>query len=619
MKKTTLVALAAMAAFSVRGQVAITNDGTAPHSSAMLHIKSTNKGVVLSRMNSSQRGNIPSPTDGLMVYDTDTKSFWYFQSGGGGWTEIGSGGLSLPLVETGNDAGTLFSIANDGDGTSVQGISNSTSASIAAVRGIVSNAAPGGFSSAVRGINSGTGGLGIGMWGSHDGSGWGVYGVTPSGLGVYGNSSGSGYGIYGNSNNGTGSFATSTNGKAFEATILNTGNYNDVVTVSNQAIGTGINVTTVNKGVVATTVQDFPFQGITSYQSTAAVYGNNNPGEVIVGINNNNLAGAVVGRNNGGGYGVRGFVAGNTDGTGVGVLGQAGATGGTGHAARFENTNSGNPEDVVEVTSGGNGNGIFVDILGSSANAAVNGQSSASNGNGVIGRADGAGAYGVWGKSSNGYAGYFNNKVHVSGVLSKSSGTFKIDHPQDPENKYLIHSFVESPDMMNVYNGNITTDANGVAMVSLPSYFEAENIDFKYQLTVVGQFAQAIIGKEVAGNQFEIQTDKPNVKVSWQVTGVRNDKFAQQHRVVAEEEKAPNEKGYYLNAKEYGQPETRSMEYAHGKMAAPRPKKELTAAQLAAQTKLASAQPVQAMPARPATRAMPPMQEEPAAAPEKKN
>jgi len=135
--------------------------------------------------------------------------------------------------------------------------------------------------------------------------------------------------------------------------------------------------------------------------------------------------------------------------------------------------------------------------------------------------------------SAGAYAGYFGGNaatsgdLDVGGTLTKAAGTFKIDHPQDPANKYLIHSFVESPDMMNIYNGIIVTDANGKATVQLPSYFEAENINFKYQLTCIGQFAQAIVSQEIANNQFVIATDKPNVKVSWEVTGVRNDLYAQ--------------------------------------------------------------------------------------------
>lgn len=142
--------------------------------------------------------------------------------------------------------------------------------------------------------------------------------------------------------------------------------------------------------------------------------------------------------------------------------------------------------------------------------------------------------------------------LSVGGTISKGGGSFKIDHPLDPENKYLYHSFVESPDMMNVYNGNITTDANGVAKVVLPDYFEALNKDFRYQLTVIGTFAQAIVSEKVKGNQFEIRTDKPNVEVSWQVTGIRNDAYARKFRIPNEVEKKPEEKGTYLYPEAYG-------------------------------------------------------------------
>lgn len=166
--------------------------------------------------------------------------------------------------------------------------------------------------------------------------------------------------------------------------------------------------------------------------------------------------------------------------------------------------------------------------------------------------------YGIYAAAAGGsidnYAGYFSGNVHIAGLVSKGAGTFKIDHPQDPLNKYLVHSFVESPDMMNVYNGNVITDNNGYATVQLPSYFEAENIDYKYQLTVIGQFAQAIVSEEISNNAFQIRTDKPNVKVSWQVTGVRNDEFARQHRIVPEVEKTGEERGKYLHPELYGLP-----------------------------------------------------------------
>src|SRR5580704_5673788 len=118
--------------------------------------------------------------------------------------------------------------------------------------------------------------------------------------------------------------------------------------------------------------------------------------------------------------------------------------------------------------------------------------------------------YGLIAGSSGGYAGWFNGNVNVDGNLSKAGGSFKIDDPLDPANKYLYHSFVESPDMMNIYNGNVTTAAQGDAVVTLPEWFETLNRDFRYQLTVVGQFAQAIVAGEVAGGQFSTKTDKPN-------------------------------------------------------------------------------------------------------------
>jgi len=140
-----------------------------------------------------------------------------------------------------------------------------------------------------------------------------------------------------------------------------------------------------------------------------------------------------------------------------------------------------------------------------------------------------------------------NGDVRISGTLFKGAGSFKIDDPIDPANKYLYHSFVESPDMMNIYNGNVVTDRHGLAAVTLPAYFSALNRDFRYQLTVVGQFAQAIIARKIASNRFVIRTNKPNVEVSWQVTGIRHDPYANAHRIPVEEEKPPQEQGHYLH------------------------------------------------------------------------
>lgn len=78
------------------------------------------------------------------------------------------------------------------------------------------------------------------------------------------------------------------------------------------------------------------------------------------------------------------------------------------------------------------------------------------------------------------------DNLTVDGRLTKAAGSFKIDHPLDPANKYLLHSFVESPDMMNIYNGEVALDGLGKATVELPAWFEALNQDFRYQLTAIG-------------------------------------------------------------------------------------------------------------------------------------
>ncbi|UBM58626.1 hypothetical protein LAG90_17645 [Marinilongibacter aquaticus] len=143
-----------------------------------------------------------------------------------------------------------------------------------------------------------------------------------------------------------------------------------------------------------------------------------------------------------------------------------------------------------------------------------------------------------------------NGNVSITGSISKGSGTFKIDHPLEPENKYLVHSFVESPEMMNVYSGNVKTGADGLATVALPSYFEAANKDFRYQLTVIGTFAQAIVKEKIKQNSFVVQTSEPGVEVSWQVTGVRADKYAEAHPITVEEEKET--KGIYMHPELFG-------------------------------------------------------------------
>jgi len=143
--------------------------------------------------------------------------------------------------------------------------------------------------------------------------------------------------------------------------------------------------------------------------------------------------------------------------------------------------------------------------------------------NGLLGAAISAHANAV----GVGHAGLFDGDVEVNGTLTKSNGAFKIDHPLDPANKYLYHSFVESPDMMNIYNGNAILDESGETWVELPEWFEALNRDFRYQLTCIGGYAQVYVAEEISANRFKIGGGTPGLKVSWQVTGIRKDPYAE--------------------------------------------------------------------------------------------
>ena len=217
-------------------------------------------------------------------------------------------------------------------------------------------------------------------------------------------------------------------------------------------------------------------------------------------------------------------------------------------------------------------------VCGSSNGYGVFGQNNTNGGEGVRGSTSASGAaavagygnfatgvygqtssgYAIYGSSSgSGYAGYFNGDAHVNGTLSKNGGAFKIDHPLDPANMYLAHSFVESPDMMNIYNGVVVTDENGHATVALPDWFEALNQEFRYQLTVIDSsddFILAKVTREIEGNTFVLRTSLPLTKVSWQVTGVRHDAWAQAHRIKVEQVKPDAERGRYLNPELFGLP-----------------------------------------------------------------
>jgi hypothetical protein len=311
----------------------------------------------------------------------------------------------------------------------VLGETNSTDPYAIGVQGTITSSSPGGASAAVRGINNGTGASGIGVWGSQEGSGYGLYGTTPTGWGVVGKHTGSG---------GT-----------------NPGVEGDSDSSAIGAIGV--------KGVITSTA----------------------PG---------GKSAAVRGQNNGTGSGGIG-VWGSQDGSGYGLYGTS--PGGTG----------------------------------------------------------------VVGATTTGLAGYFSGNVQVTGTLSAAVKNFQIDDPLDPAHNYLQHSSVESSQLSDLYSGNVTTDANGFAVVRLPNWFQALNRHFSYQLTVVGKAhwdARAAVWSKIRHNQFTIRTDQAHVTVSWQVTGVRHDAYALAHPLRVVQQKPASAQGKYLHPELYGQPRSKS-------------------------------------------------------------
>lgn len=129
----------------------------------------------------------------------------------------------------------------------------------------------------------------------------------------------------------------------------------------------------------------------------------------------------------------------------------------------------------------------------------------------------------------------FRGNLAITGALSKGSGTFAIDHPLDPANKILFHSFVESPDVKNLYDGIATLDERGEAVIKLPDYFDALNNRARYQFFPLDQaMPDLYIKVEEKNNQFTIAGGVAGGRVSWQITSIRHDPYILAHPIEVE-------------------------------------------------------------------------------------
>jgi hypothetical protein len=508
------------------------------------------------------------------VYGTGTSSGTGVSGTGG----TGVYGNSTSNTGTGVDGRGATGVYGQGTVYGVYG-RNSNNSSYGQL-GTTADAKPAG----VYGVS--TESLGVGVFGtagttSSNGSTYGVYGQSASlgGYGVYGRASatsGTNYGVFGESAspNGTGVFGTGRYGLQGSGATIGVGGYSPEglgvagststatgiagVFDNSSAAGLGKIISVRNNGNEKFTVYTAGYSVVTG-KLTVDYPGSTGTYNAAFQANANAPYGIVVDHQYSGtpspGTGIAALIM--TNGTGIQVdtfdtgirvaslLGAGNLIEGVDHDNNPLFTFA--PSGELEVFANAS-NGVFA-------------ANTSDNGNGVVGIANnGSAAYGVWGKSTSGYAGYFSGNVNVTGTLSKSGGSFKIDHPLDPENKYLQHSFVESPDMMNIYNGNVVLDGDGEAWVQLPEWFEVLNRDFRYQLTAIGAPFIPYIAEEIANNRFKIAGGLPGKKVSWQVTGIRQDAWANAHRIEVEEEKGVGERGSYLHPELYGQSSDKSME-----------------------------------------------------------
>ncbi|MDO8632178.1 MAG: hypothetical protein Q7R41_16975, partial [Phycisphaerales bacterium] len=223
-------------------------------------------------------------------------------------------------------------------------------------------------------------------------------------------------------------------------------------------------------------------------------------------------------------------------------------------------------------------------------------ESNSENGVGVFGwaRATNGSIYGVYGDGDSSALGGWG--VYASGRFG-ASGTksFRIDHPDDPANKYLLHYSTESPEVLNAYSGTVRLDSAGEAVVELPHYFAKINKDPRYTLTAVGapmpmlhvaeEIDEAALSAGATADagvaapicSFRIAGGAPGAKVSWEVKAVRNDLWVQNRAVPVEAlrnglsiqtrampveiEKQGIEKGTYQHPELYGQPAEMGMNY----------------------------------------------------------
>jgi len=347
--------------------------------------------------------------------------------------------FTLPYTGSLASSGSLITLTNTSTGDALDGTSNSTAADAVAIRGTISSTSSGSLSAGVRGINNATSGTGVGVWGSSNASGAGVYGTSVNGYGVRGSATGNGIGILSGSTSGPGLYATSNNSMSAEFVISNTASSSDNLVISNLGKGRGLFLNNNNSSATANALEvDTNTEGdIPDHtQGNAGEFFNNNTNGVGAGVRvevnsifgNNGTAGVYgnasgtggyggyFDHTNASGYGLALFVT--TAGLGVGAHIEntnasnaqntlEAVTNGTGVTANFSNTNSSNTSNTLSVTTNTEGDipdhtqgnaGNFFNNNTNGVGAGVRGEVNSIFGNngtaGVYGNASGTGGYG---------------------------------------------------------------------------------------------------------------------------------------------------------------------------------------------------------------------------------
>lgn len=492
---------------------------TTPDANAILDIQSNSKGILIPRLTTTQRTSMVLNTaqTGLLVYDNTLQQFWFWD--GTQWVQIGAGSSSCTSL---NDA---YNCGGNGAGRSI--LTN-----YGAVELTLSNTTNG---SVGLQVNSTTG-----------------TSSAPS-TSISAQNTAFGGAIYGENTNASNPYNT------IEASTVSSNQYTSAIAGYYDGSSQGVGV----------------YGSIYNSSSTgvAGVMGVNNRTDGGHGVYGEGVNGVVGETNNAGGGGVYG-INNNSTGSGSGA-----AVIGDGNYGVWGQTTYG-PAGVFGIntrTNGGHG------VWGQGVNGVV-GESSDINGYGVWGSNSattdpgtgvaGVGVTGVAGQSTNTSLSYglysyddggITNQLDVGGnFFAGGTKSFRIDNPNDPANKFLVHFCAESPEVLNIYRGTIILDNNGEAIVELPNYFEEINKNFSYSLTPVGSAAPNIFIKEkVSNGKFIIAGGNPNQEIDWVVYAERNDKYLQNNPEIrnVEPEKTGRYKNKYVHPLLYGKTKENSIFY----------------------------------------------------------